>query len=230
MIRAAIREITPRGVRVTISIPGGSDLAQRTFNPRLGIVGGLSILGTTGIVRPFSCPALREALRCGLSVAAAEGITAPVLVPGHLGERAARTHFRLTAGQVVEVGNEWGYVLDRTAEYPFRRLLVVGHPGKLAKLIAGDWDTHSARSRSAVATVATLGGQARGKPLPPSPTVEGLFQGLAEAERRQLAELVAQRVREAVVRRIEGRCEVAVGLVDMHNAMLGCSGDLSPWH
>ncbi len=65
----AVREVTPRGVRVTISIPGGAELAQKTFNPRLGIVGGLSILGTTGIVRPFSCPALRESLRCALDVA-----------------------------------------------------------------------------------------------------------------------------------------------------------------
>ena len=115
MIREAVREVTPRGVRVTISIPGGGELARKTFNPRIGIVGGLSILGTTGIVRPFSCSALRESLRCALNVAAAAGIRAPVLVPGHIGERAARAHFRVADEQVVEVGNEWGFVLDEAA-------------------------------------------------------------------------------------------------------------------
>ncbi|HEX7579219.1 MAG TPA: cobalt-precorrin-5B (C(1))-methyltransferase CbiD, partial [Thermoanaerobaculia bacterium] len=137
MIREAVREVTFRGVRVTISIDGGRELAAKTFNPRLGIAGGLSILGTTGIVRPFSCSALRETLRCALRVAAATGIRAPVFVPGHIGERAARTHFRVTPEQVVEVGNEWGFAIDEAARQPFAALLMVGHPGKLAKLTAG---------------------------------------------------------------------------------------------
>ena len=154
MIREAVREVTPRGVRVTISIPGGGELARKTFNPRIGIVGGLSILGTTGIVRPFSCSAIRETLRCTLNVAAAAGIRAPVFVPGHIGERAARAHFRVADEQIVEVGNEWGFVLDEALGRPFSALLILGHPGKLAKLTAGDWDTHSGRSGSALPVVA----------------------------------------------------------------------------
>ena len=118
------------------------------------IVGGLSILGTTGIVRPFSCSAMRESLRCSLDVAAAAGVRAPVFVPGHIGERAARAHFRVADEQVVEVGNEWGFALDEALRRPFTDLLILGHPGKLAKLTAGDWDTHSARSGSALPVVA----------------------------------------------------------------------------
>ena len=72
MIRQAIREVTARGVQVTVSIPGGCELATRTFNPRLGIEGGLSIIGTTGIVKPFSAPALTASLACALDAGARE--------------------------------------------------------------------------------------------------------------------------------------------------------------
>jgi len=165
MIRQAVREVTPRGVRVTVSIPGGRELAGKTYNPRLGIVGGLSVLGTTGRVRPFSHAALRTALKCGLDVAVASGIRAPVFVPGHLGARAAKRHFpALRPEQIIEVSNEWGFMLEqlRAVLWPGcargagqgPSLLALGHPGKLAKLAAGAWDTHSARSGSAVGWIA----------------------------------------------------------------------------
>ena len=148
MILAAVREITARGVRVEISVPGGREIAAKTFNPRLGIEGGLSILGTTGIVRPYCTRALRDALKCTLDVAAACRVTAPVLVPGNIGARAARRHFSLRDEQVIEVGNEWGFVLDLLSRHAFRAVMLLGHPGKLAKLAAGQWDTHSSRSGS----------------------------------------------------------------------------------
>lgn len=153
MIRDAIREVTARPVRVTVSVQGGRALAQQTFNPRLGIEGGLSILGTTGIVRPRCTKALRDALRCALHVARACGVTRPVLVPGNIGLKAARRHFRLAPEQAIEVSNEWGWVLDQFPAYDFAALLAVGHPGKLVKLAHGDWNTHSAQSASAVETV-----------------------------------------------------------------------------
>ena len=183
MIREAVREVTFRGVRVTISIDGGRELAAKTFNPRLGIAGGLSILGTTGIVRPFSCSALRETLRCALRVAAATGIRAPVFVPGHIGERAARSHFRVTPEQVVEVGNEWGFAIDEAAREPFAALLMVGHPGKLAKLTAGGWDTHSGRSGSALPIVAEMHAAILGRPAAETPTVEGIFTAIDGGEK-----------------------------------------------
>ncbi|MDD4892138.1 MAG: cobalt-precorrin-5B (C(1))-methyltransferase CbiD, partial [Phycisphaerae bacterium] len=110
MIRQAVRSLTGRPMRVEVSIPGGREVAAKTFNPRLGVVGGLSILGTTGIVRPYCVAALRAALRCSLDVAAACGVTAPVLVPGNIGAKAASANFALRDEQVIEVGNEWGYV------------------------------------------------------------------------------------------------------------------------
>ena len=204
MIAQAVREVTPRGVRVTIAVPGGAELAKKTFNPRIGVLGGLSILGTTGIVRPFSCSAMRESLRCALDVAAAAGIRAPVFVPGHIGERAARAQFRVADEQVVEVGNEWGFVLDEALRRPFTDLLILGHPGKLAKLTADDWDTHSARSGSALPIVARMHEEMLGRPAPRATTVEGLFATLDAKEKKILGDALAAAVKKAVGERTGG--------------------------
>ncbi|MBI4025933.1 MAG: cobalamin biosynthesis protein CbiD [Verrucomicrobia bacterium] len=229
MIRDAIREVTQRGVKVTISIPGGRELATRTFNPRLGIVGGLSVLGTTGRVRPFSASALQDSLKCALDVAAACGVRHPVLVPGNIGERAARKNFRLTPEQVVQVSNQWGFMLDQTARHDFPAMLVLGHPGKLAKLMAGQWDTHSSHSTSAVPIVAQLAGTICQKPLLETPTVEGLFDGLPHEERHTLADAVSEKIRGAILQRLGEKMGLAVALINMSGEILGSDGDLTLW-
>jgi cobalt-precorrin-5B (C1)-methyltransferase len=229
MIREAIREVTLRGVRVTISIPGGRELAERTFNPRLGIADGLSILGTTGIVRPFSCSALRESLRCALSVAAAGGIRVPVFVPGHIGERAARAQYRVAPEQITEVGNEWGFAIDEAGRRPFAALLALGHPGKLAKLAVGNWDTHSGRSESALPVVTRMHAAVLGRPAAELPTVEGIFTALDAEEKRMLGDPLAAAVQEAIQTRTGGRFAAAVALIDLGGHILGEAGDLKPW-
>ncbi len=227
MIRSAVREVTHAGLRITISIPGGRDLAVKTFNPRLGVVGGLSILGTTGRVRPFSVSALREAISCSLDVALACGVKSPVLVPGHIGERAARQHFVLTAEQVIHVGNEWGFILKRAAEGKLDRVLIVGHPGKLAKLAGGEWDTHSARSRSAMQILREVACSFGIKIGPESPTTEGVFEPLVDKDRRKLGDAIAGAVRDAVQERVSK--PVAVVLVNMRGDWLGSDGDVAAW-
>ena len=229
MIREAVREVTPRGVRVTIAIPGGGEIARKTFNPRIGIIGGLSILGTTGIVRPFSCSAIRETLRCTLNVADAAGIRAPVFVPGHIGERAARAHFRVADGQIVEVGNEWGFVLEEALGRPFSALLILGHPGKLAKLTAGDWDTHSGRSASALPVVAALYATLLGRPAAEAATVEGLFAALTVADKKTLGDALAEAIKEAIGKHTERSFTPAVVLIDLAGRIIGEAGDLKPW-
>ncbi|MCJ8499939.1 cobalt-precorrin-5B (C(1))-methyltransferase CbiD [Desulfatitalea alkaliphila] len=229
MIRRALAEVSDRPVQVTIGIAGGRQLAAKTFNPRLGIENGLSVLGTTGRVRPFSCAALRSALVCTLDVAWACGVRAPVLVPGHIGEQAARCHLQTTPEQVLEVGNEWGFVLGRLVRYPFERLLLFGHPGKLAKLADGQWDTHSARSTSPVAAVRRIAQPLLAAPLPDSPTTEGVFGALAPHERRRAAEAVAAAVAAAVAEKIGARWPVAVVLVDMKGGLLGAVGQWQRW-
>jgi cobalt-precorrin-5B (C1)-methyltransferase len=254
MIAEAVREVTDRGVRVTISVAGGGQIAKKTFNPRLGIVGGISILGTTGIVRPYSNQALRDALKCSLDVAAANGITSLVLAPGNIGRKAAERHFKVTPEQVVEVSNEWGFMLDCAAGYSFERILVLGHPGKLAKLCDGQWDTHSSKSDSAVPVVARFLEQTLGRKASESTTVEGLFEELNQDDRQHLAKALAAKLRETIQERLQQKwglshmdaqtaqehkagglspifapIGVSAVLVNMNGDILGSDGDLGEW-
>jgi cobalt-precorrin-5B (C1)-methyltransferase len=229
MIRCAVRELTNRGVKITIRIPGGRELAAKTFNPRLGIVGGLSILGTTGRVRPFSCSAIRQTIVCCLEIANACEVTSPVLVPGHIGEKAARRHFRLQAEQVVEVSNEWGFTLDRIQNYHPSALLVLGHPGKMAKLSCGSFDTHSSRSSSALPYVLDLARNLLGQEFRDIPTVEGIFSDLENGNKEKLGDALAGDVQTAINSRLNTSLPIAVVLVDMKGDRLGAKGDLTPW-
>ena len=219
MIRSALGEVTDRGVCVTISIPGGEELAKKTFNPRLGIVGGLSVLGTTGRVRPFSCQAIRCSVACELDVARAAGITHPVLVPGHIGERSARRHLNLIEDQLIEVGNEWGFVLEGLNKYNFEHVLLWGHPGKLVKLAGEEWDTHSSRSRSAIEIVKRLGMMPSLEAEPV--TMEGLFEMLKPEEQQKLADELGGAISRAASQKCGQCCRVSVGLVNMQGDLLG---------
>ncbi len=229
MITKAIREVTSRGVQVTISVEKGEELAAKTFNPRLGITGGISILGTTGIVRPFSLAALQETVRCSLSVAAAAGVKMPILVPGHIGERAARRDFNTVPEQVIETGNEWGVALDESVKHPFTALMALGHPGKLAKLIRGDFDTHSHRSQSAVGIVEAFHKAVIGRPAAKVATVEGIFMALETQQRRRLGDRLAEAVREAITKKVGDKLIVATVLIDLSGRIFGEAGDTQKW-
>jgi len=223
MIEAALREVTSRGIKVTLSIPGGEKLAARTFNPRLGIEGGLSILGTSGRVRPFSCPAVRTSLQYCLNVATATGVDRPIFVPGHIGARAARRHLGVTEEQIVEVSNEWGFILDAAISCQFKMVMILGHPGKLAKLAMNHWDTHSSRSPSAVPFVTDLATRVLGKELGEGNTVEGIFAGLSARESKILGDELAGAVCRAVRKRTAAAWEVKVILVNMKGDLIGVS-------
>jgi cobalt-precorrin-5B (C1)-methyltransferase len=154
-----------------------------------------------------------------------------VLVPGHIGERSARNHLDLTGEQVVEVGNEWGYTLDRVHRYSFENILVWGHPGKLAKLAVGDWDTHSSRSGPALDVVrnifADLGPWSLD--LGTHTTTEGFFLSLGEDARTRLADEVSEAVARACTEKTGGETAVAVVLVNMAGEVLGMYGDTRKW-
>jgi cobalt-precorrin-5B (C1)-methyltransferase len=148
MIAAAVREVTDRPVRVTISVPGGEAMAAKTSNDRLGIVGGISILGTTGIVKPFSTASYRASVVQQVDVAAAQGERHMVLSTGSRSDRAAQ---RLLPGLdpvcFVEVGDFTGIALRRAAGAGFEQVTWVGMAGKIAKLAAGVLMTHYRRSK-----------------------------------------------------------------------------------
>jgi cobalt-precorrin-5B (C1)-methyltransferase len=148
MIAAALAEVTSAPLAVTFSVPGGEAMAAKTSNARLGIVGGISILGTTGIVRPFSTAAYRASVTQQIDVAAAQGESVVVLATGSRSERAAmRLRPDLPDVCFVEVGDYTGTALRRAAHEGIRRALLVAMAGKITKLAAGVMMTHFHRSQ-----------------------------------------------------------------------------------
>ena len=148
MIRAAVHEVTARPVVLTISVPGGADMAAKTSNARLGIVGGISILGTTGIVRPFSTASWRASVVQQVEVAAAQGQPHVVLSTGGRTDASAQRLLPdLPAVCFVEVGDFTGMALKRAAATGITRLTFVGMVGKITKLAAGVLMTHYRRSK-----------------------------------------------------------------------------------
>ena len=142
------------GLSVVISIPGGEALARRTFNPRLGVEGGLSVIGTTGIVEPMSSAALVDTIRLELNVLREGGAKGAVLCPGNYGETFARERLGLGGAGIVSVGNFIGDAVDAAVAAGFERVLLVGHIGKLVKLGIGARNTHSANGDGRMETLA----------------------------------------------------------------------------
>jgi len=131
------------GLRVTISAPAGVEIAKKTFNPRLGIVGGLSILGTTGIVEPMSDEAVVETIRTELSMRAASGKTVVLFTPGNYGADYIKNELHIDPEIAVTTSNFIGDAFALAAESGFRGALLVGHIGKLIKVAGGMFNTHS---------------------------------------------------------------------------------------
>jgi len=132
-----------RGLKVTISVPDGQRLAEQTMTPRLGIVGGISILGTTGIVLPYSQAAYRATIYVALKVAASNGIAQAVLATGVRSQDYARRRYPHWPDlSFVEVGDHMGYALTRARRLRFRRVVIAGMIGKVSKLAQGRWQTH----------------------------------------------------------------------------------------
>lgn len=134
-------------VKITISIPGGEDLAQKTWNPRLGIIGGLSILGTTGIVRPFSCAAWIASIHRGVDVARANGLTHVAGCTGATSERVVQNMYGLADYAMLDMGDFAGGLLKYLVKNPIQRLTIGGGIGKITKLSQGAVDLHSSRSQ-----------------------------------------------------------------------------------
>lgn len=147
MMRKVIEEQGGGDVEIEISIPDGEALAQKTWNPRLGIVGGLSILGTTGIVHPFSCAAWIASIHRGVDVARAMGLTHIAGCTGSTSEDAVRAHFNLPLEAMMDMGDFAGGLLKYVREHPVNRVTIGGGFGKISKLAQGAMDLHSGRSQ-----------------------------------------------------------------------------------
>ncbi|MGB1213565.1 MAG: cobalt-precorrin-5B (C(1))-methyltransferase [Pikeienuella sp.] len=152
MMKGVIHELAratgaPGDVEITISVEGGAELAKKTWNPRLGIEGGLSILGTTGIVRPFSCAAWIASIHRGIDVARATGAVHVAGATGATSEKTAQAALNLTDQAMLDMGDFAGGMLKYLARNPVERVTIAGGFGKLTKLAQGALDLHSGRSQ-----------------------------------------------------------------------------------
>ncbi len=227
------------GCRVTISVPRGEEVALRTMNPRLGIVGGISILGTRGRVRPMSVRSLTDSLLVQLDVARGESYDTVVCVPGGIGEKAMLA-LGFSKDRIVEMSNFIGIMLDGASERGLARILLAGHHSKLVKVAGGIFQTHSriadARREIYAAHTALAGGsQQLVSRLMEASTAEECYTILHEAG---LAQEVLARIAEAAARYARQRGEglqVEVLLLDYAGQVLGMSkgildaGGITAW-
>ncbi|MEA4871662.1 MAG: cobalt-precorrin-5B (C(1))-methyltransferase CbiD [Synergistaceae bacterium] len=233
MIERAVREVIgDRSAAVTISVPRGAEVAKRTFNPRLGIVGGISILGTTGRVKPMNEASLLESLTLELNTHTAVGRKAIAVAFAGTGETALRNAYRIKNRAVVQCGNYIGYLLEESARLGLNKLLIGGHPGKLLKVTAGTFNTHNRTgggAREALCTQAAIEGVSSEiiRNLYESSTIEEAIGLLSNNELDflwdKLAHITAKRCEE----RVFGEIEAAVSFIDNSGRILGATENAS---
>lgn len=217
------------GLAVTISIPDGVELAKRTFNPRLGIEGGISVLGTSGIVRPMSEDAMISSIKLELKVLYASGARDLVLVPGNYGHDFAIQMLGLGEEHLVSCSNYLGAAIDEATLLGFETLLLVGHIGKLAKVAGGAMNMHSRVSDGRAETIAAHAAMAGAAAedvarIMEAPTTDAMIdilteRGLLEAT---MATLTA-RLGDNVSHRGAGRLRTEVVVFSRRHGLLGAS-------
>ncbi len=231
MIAAAVAEAAARhgraaDFRITVSIPGGEKLAERTMNGRLGIVGGLSVLGTTGIVKPYSCSAWIHAIQSGVDVARACGLTHLAAATGKTSEAAVKALYDFDERALIDMGDFAGGLLKYLRRHPVGKLTLAGGYGKLTKLAQGHTDLHSSRCRVDFDDLAdclrALGAdsgtveQARN-----AATAMAVF-GLAESRGLGLADHIARRAHGTARRTLNnGETDLEVCLFDRRGRLAG---------
>jgi cobalt-precorrin-5B (C1)-methyltransferase len=231
MIRAAIEEVAAAhgvagDVEVEIAIPGGEALAAKTMNGRLGIVGGLSILGTTGIVVPYSCSSWIQAIRSGIDVARAAGLVHVAGSTGATSEAAVQKMYDLPEIALIDMGDFVGGMLKYLRTHPVPRVTIAGGIGKMTKLAQGLLDLHSKRGAVDLETLAELAGGAGGsralgeRILAANTAAEAFAQ--AEAEGVALGDEVARAGWETAAAVVAGKpIEIEIALFDRDGRLVG---------
>ena len=225
-IEDAAREIgVSADATVEISIPGGAEIALRTLNARLGIIGGLSILGTTGIVKPYSCSAWIASIHQGVDVARAAGLLHIAAATGRSSEDAARKLFNLPEIALIDMGDFAGGLFKYLRRHPLPRLTLVGGFGKMAKLGQGHLDLHSSRSRLDLAQLAETA-RGAGANETTAARIAGAAGGgealaVAPGFAPKLAEAVAGEARATAARELGANIAVAACVFDRSGNLIG---------
>lgn len=229
MITDAVAEVLPagKGVEVTITVPEGEKVAEKTQNAKLGIVGGISILGTTGVVKPLSMEACRRSLVPQIDVALARGYELVFFVPGNIGERFAKQLFNVADDQIVQTGDFVGYMVDKAVEKGVREVVFLGHSGKLVKLAAGIFNTHhkmgDARNEVIAAYAGAAGANTKAiQQILQANTTEEATEILQQADLQQATyDKIAQRVNLRLTERTKSKIRFSIIIVSMEGKIIG---------
>ncbi|MCX3062309.1 cobalt-precorrin-5B (C(1))-methyltransferase [Streptomyces beihaiensis] len=220
-------------VEITVSIDHGEEIARSTWNPRLGILGGLSVLGTTGVVVPYSCSAWIDSIRRGVDVARAAGRTHVAGCTGSTSEKTVVREYGLAEDALLDMGDFAGAVLKYVRRHPVDRLTVCGGFAKLSKLAAGHLDLHSARSqvdKGFLAELARRGGASDDLAARVAEANTGLAAlQLCAAAGVPLGDLVATKARDQALHVLRGApVTVDVICIDRSGNVVGRSAEASP--
>jgi len=231
MIIEEVKSVLPEnsGVRITIEVPRGEEVARKTFNPDLGIIGGISILGTTGIVEPMSEKAYRESLVLELRQAVAEGRERVVLVFGNYGKEMA-IKLEYQPAEIVRMSNFVGYILTECQRLEVKNIVILGHIGKLSKVAGGIFNTHSkvadARREIIAAYTAFMGGEQKIiNSILKSNTTSEAVQIIVEAGLEEVFNILAARVVQRVKDYLKNdQLNIKCIIFNMEEGVLGSYG------
>ncbi len=214
-------------VIITISVPGGIEAAKKTMNQRLGIIGGISILGTSGIVIPYSCASWIHAIRSGIDVAGELKIKHLLAATGRTSEKAASKILELPEQALIDMGDFAGGMLKYLATKPVARLTIAGGFGKMVKLSQGEMDLHSSRSSVDIDALALAlsgcGATPQQIELAKKSQTAAQVLELSESHAPALAHLIAKRAREVAMATLSGGTEIDIWIFDRSGNRIGTS-------
>ena len=218
-------------VEIEISIPGGDEIAQKTWNPRLGIVGGLSVLGTTGIVIPFSCSAWIHSIHRGIDVARATQRPHIAGATGKTSESAIKALYDLPDEALIDMGDFVGGMLKYLRRNPVANVTIAGGFAKLVKLAQGHLDLHSSRSQVDMVKLAQTANNAGAdetlcKAIRSANTARHVLE-LCAGQNVNIARIIARQARETAMATIDGACMIEVVIFDRQGKMIGRAGQLA---
>lgn len=232
MIESEVRQVMDlldyRGcLSVVISVPGGEEIAEKTFNPRLGIKGGISIIGTSGIVEPMSMQAIKDTIRVELRQQISLGHRAIAIAPGNYGLDFMRERYGFDLDRAVKCSNFIGDTIDMAAELGVEKLLLIGHIGKLIKVSGGIMNTHSREADSRMELMAAHAIKAgcdietAGAILSSLTTSEAYSHIKAAGLESGFSEVLMERIAYHLGKRAAGRLEIQAIVFSNEDGLLG---------
>ncbi|SET24072.1 cobalt-precorrin 5B C1-methyltransferase [Natronincola peptidivorans] len=227
MIEKEVREMIgyEKGLDIEIFVPKGEEIAKKTFNPRLGIEGGISILGTSGIVEPMSEEAWKDSLGLEIAMLKEEGIDKLIFVPGNYGRDLVKNTYQFQDKYIIKTSNFIGFMLDKAVEHGIKQILLVGHLGKLAKVAGGIFHTHSrvadGRREILAAYLALLGASPHEvKTVLTSNTTEEAVSYIRQIKKEKIFPILAQKITEKTRERTEEKVQIGSVIFTMEEGIL----------